>query len=96
MLPVREVAMMSIMDRLTDKPEWYCKVLDEAIISKWKAEALAVPDEEWMKIAAAPLSVWIEPAIRNIHENGQTREVITRAPKVVGIMSEQAFDYVSP
>lgn len=86
---------MSIMDRLTDKPEWYRKVLDEAILSKWKAEALAVPDEEWMKIAAAPRSDWSEHRSRWVMESGQGREVPVGATKVVGIMSEQAFDYVS-
>lgn len=87
--------MMAIMDRLTDKPEWYRKVFDEAILSKWKDEALAVPDEEWMKIAAAPRSEWDEPLPRSMWENHDFREVPTVPSKVVGIMDEKAFDYVS-
>ncbi|KAF3769013.1 hypothetical protein M406DRAFT_250309 [Cryphonectria parasitica EP155] len=51
-LPVREVAMMAIMDQLTDKPEWHHEVFDRSIVDKWREEALAVPDSEWMKIAA--------------------------------------------
>jgi hypothetical protein len=33
-LPVREFAMMGIMDRLTDKENWHKKVFDEAIVTK--------------------------------------------------------------
>ncbi|KAL6884769.1 hypothetical protein GGI43DRAFT_419254 [Trichoderma evansii] len=39
-LPVREVAMMMLMDNLTDKPDWHKKVFDEAIVAKWRHEAL--------------------------------------------------------
>lgn len=87
--------MMAIMDRLTDKPEWHRKVFDDAIVSKWKQEAMAVPDEEWMKVAAAPGSEWVRPRRRVIHTDGQTRQVAVAAQEVVGVMSEQAFDYVS-
>ncbi|KAF7907850.1 hypothetical protein BELL_0449g00070 [Botrytis elliptica] len=46
---VRELAMMSIMDRLTEKEDWHKKVFNEEIVSKWRAEALAIPDEQfWM------------------------------------------------
>ncbi|KAJ4396953.1 hypothetical protein N0V93_001176 [Gnomoniopsis smithogilvyi] len=93
LLPVREVAMMAIMDRLTDKPEWHRKVFDEAIVSKWKDEALAIPDEELMKVAAAPRSGWDKPRMRKTYKNGQVQLVEESPQKVVGIMSEQAFDY---
>lgn len=39
-LPVREVAMMMLMDNLTDKPNWHEKVFDEAIVAKWRHEAM--------------------------------------------------------
>jgi hypothetical protein len=39
-LPVREVAMMLLMDNLTDKPNWHEKVFDEAIVEKWRQEAM--------------------------------------------------------
>ncbi|KAM0426062.1 hypothetical protein ACHAPT_008693 [Fusarium lateritium] len=43
MLLVREVAMMIIMDRLTDKPDWHIKVFDDTITQKWIEEGLAFP-----------------------------------------------------
>ncbi|KAK4153505.1 hypothetical protein C8A00DRAFT_15264 [Chaetomidium leptoderma] len=45
LLQVREVAMMLLMDRLTDKPNWHEKVFDDAIVAKWRAEAVAQPEE---------------------------------------------------
>ena len=45
MLLVREVAMMIVMDRLTDKPDWHVKVFDDAIAEKWIQEGLALPVE---------------------------------------------------
>ncbi|KAH6951398.1 hypothetical protein DER45DRAFT_587207 [Fusarium avenaceum] len=38
-MPVKEVAMMILMDTLTDKPDWYIKVFIESIVQKWRAEA---------------------------------------------------------
>ena len=52
MLLVREIAMMLVMDRLTDKPNWHIKVFDDEIAEKWKTEALAWPNEDlWKRIA---------------------------------------------
>lgn len=42
-LPIREVAMMMLMDTLTDKPNWHAKVFDEAIVAKWRHEAMTQP-----------------------------------------------------
>ena len=85
LLPVREVAMLAVMERLTDKPEWHRKVFDDEIVRKWKAEALAVADEAWMEIAATPGSEWIRKAPREPE------------PSVEGwgILNETAFDSVS-
>lgn len=41
-LTVRELNMMAIMDKITDKPDWDKKVFDETILSKWRQEALAI------------------------------------------------------
>lgn len=77
--------MMGIMDRLTDKNDWHKKVYDGVIVQKWREEAMAIPDEEFMKVAAAPESEWARA---------------TEYPKdyvsttVEGIMSGDAFDYV--
>ncbi|TFK31619.1 hypothetical protein BDQ12DRAFT_693870 [Crucibulum laeve] len=38
---LREFTMLRLMNQLTDKPEWDKKVFNEAIIEKWKAEALS-------------------------------------------------------
>ncbi|KAF5011169.1 hypothetical protein FDECE_2694, partial [Fusarium decemcellulare] len=45
MLLIREVAMMIVMDRLTDKPNWHVKVFDDNVTAKWTEEALAIPVE---------------------------------------------------
>ena len=39
-LTVRELNMMAIMDKITDKPDWDKKVFDNTIILKWRQEAL--------------------------------------------------------
>ncbi|KAI0858284.1 hypothetical protein F4860DRAFT_517014 [Xylaria cubensis] len=52
LLLVREVAMMHIMDRLTDKLNWHEKVFDDNMVAKWREEALAYPDEDLWTIAA--------------------------------------------
>ncbi|CAG9948012.1 unnamed protein product [Clonostachys rosea f. rosea IK726] len=38
-LPMREVGMMLLMDKLTDKPEWFKKVFDDTIVEKWRRES---------------------------------------------------------
>lgn len=40
-LTVRELNMMAIMDKITDKPNWDQKVFDDTIVQKWRQEALA-------------------------------------------------------
>lgn len=52
LLPVREVAMMNIMDRLTDKDNWHLKVFDPEIVEKWRKEASEIPDDELWRQAA--------------------------------------------
>lgn len=44
-LTVRELRMLAFMDQITDKPDWETKVFDEAIVSRWRAEADACPAE---------------------------------------------------
>ncbi|KAL2131093.1 hypothetical protein VTI74DRAFT_5567 [Chaetomium olivicolor] len=45
MLQVREVAMMILMDRLSDKPNWHEKVFNDDIVAKWREEALTQNEE---------------------------------------------------
>lgn len=46
MLPVREVAMMIVMEQLTDKPDFHLKVFDDTITERWIEEALAIPVDD--------------------------------------------------
>ncbi|KFY31568.1 hypothetical protein V493_00997 [Pseudogymnoascus sp. VKM F-4281 (FW-2241)] len=46
LLPVREVFMMVLMDRLSDKVDWHKKVFDEEIVAKWRKEALEHPEDK--------------------------------------------------
>jgi hypothetical protein len=52
-IPVRELAMMSVMETLTDKDDWHKKVFDEKILAKWREEAYAIPDEHFWDLAEA-------------------------------------------
>ncbi|KXX73990.1 hypothetical protein MMYC01_209021 [Madurella mycetomatis] len=45
MLQVREVAMMILMDKLTDKPNWHEKVFCDDIVAKWCQEALSQDED---------------------------------------------------
>ncbi|KAF4436169.1 hypothetical protein F53441_13313 [Fusarium austroafricanum] len=44
-VPVKEVAMMILMDTLTDKPDWHKKAFDETIVQKWRNEALSMSED---------------------------------------------------
>ncbi|KAI3395618.1 hypothetical protein diail_1056 [Diaporthe ilicicola] len=49
-LTAREVAMLGVMNALTDKPDWHNKVFDDQIVARWKEEARAVQlisDRAW-------------------------------------------------
>ncbi|KAK7745088.1 hypothetical protein SLS53_003323 [Cytospora paraplurivora] len=90
LLPIREVAMMGIMERLTDKKDWHRKVFDDAIVEKWREEAMAIPDEEFVKTAATPSSEWNRGPIKHL-VNGAPR--IAESTKIKDVMSKDAFDY---
>lgn len=36
---LREQRMLDFVSQITDKPDWEVKVFDEAIVSRWRAEA---------------------------------------------------------
>lgn len=46
LLPLREVFMMTLMDRLTDKAGWHKKVFDQDIVAKWRQEASEQSEKE--------------------------------------------------
>jgi len=81
MLPFREVAMLLLMDRLTDKPNWHEKVFDDAIVAKWRQEALTQPEES---LRAAVL---MDKAAATDLEG-------TPIPKRHRTVSQRTFDYV--
>lgn len=86
---VRELAMMSIMDGLTDKEDWHTKVFNEEIVSKWRAEALAIPDEQFWMIAIRD-----KQQTRNNHGKISTNhDNVDR--RLEGIMNASTFDCVS-
>lgn len=91
MLPVREVAMMSIMDTLTDKEDWQEKVFIKSITEKWREEAMAILDEDIMAAAAAPSSDWYRASLGHVDAEDDAGKAATR---VQGIMSTAAFNYV--
>ncbi|KAF3005687.1 hypothetical protein E8E13_005113 [Curvularia kusanoi] len=77
-LPVREVAMMSVMDTLTDKAGWHIKINDETVVAQWRAEALAIPNMHWWQLAC------------NTEDESWHLEDYVKVPE--NIMSGDAFD----
>lgn len=49
-IPVRELAMMNIMNEITDKENWHREVFDEEIIAKWREEARRIPDKHFLDL----------------------------------------------
>ncbi|KAK5654209.1 hypothetical protein OQA88_7384 [Cercophora sp. LCS_1] len=80
LLPVREVAMMMVMDALTDKPDWHIKVFDDEIVGKWRQEALAWHNEELYRRIQTFADLDCEPS-----------EYDPKTPK--NILDEASIDY---
>ena len=59
-LTVRERTMMSLMNVITDKPDWDRKVFDENITRKWRQEAL---EDENMDVSERMLD-WVSTLFR--------------------------------
>jgi uncharacterized cysteine cluster protein YcgN (CxxCxxCC family) len=51
MLLIRESCMLKLINELSDKPEWWRKVRDDEISSKWKKEALEMDWTSYRKHA---------------------------------------------
>jgi hypothetical protein len=79
-LMVRELAMMDVMDKISDKPDWHKKVFDDSIVAKWQKEALSIPNEELYKLATYEKFTIDEPTpSREIPDdilNAQTFEIV--------------------
>jgi hypothetical protein len=90
-LTVREVAMMNVMEALTDKIDWHQKVNDESIVSKWRSEARAIPNTHWLELAtSAKRQHWEADGFVNLHPDSLYR---VKVPD--DIMSSETFDYVN-
>lgn len=90
-LPVREVAMMSIMENLTDKDEWDKKVFDDEIVAKWRREALALPNQHFWRLATGDKSQRYNEDGSVIVEDHQNLQYLK---PLEGIMTEAVFDSV--
>ncbi|KAK7963383.1 hypothetical protein PG988_010357 [Apiospora saccharicola] len=82
LIQVREVFMMAVMDRLSDKPDWDRKVFDEEIVAKWRAEALQMPEEGIYRMV-------IEHVGPKLH--GEESKIAL--PERARYLSGEAFDY---
>ncbi|KAF2126696.1 hypothetical protein P153DRAFT_368765 [Dothidotthia symphoricarpi CBS 119687] len=84
---VREVAMMSVMEQLTEKEDWHKKVFDDKIVAKWREEALAIPNYELWKLATSAKRMYRN----NVTEMFQFQNDSDVEP-LEGIMTEKTFD----
>jgi hypothetical protein len=88
LLPIRELAMMNIMDRLTDKEGWHTKVFDDGIVSKWRQEAMAIPDEYFNQLATR------DKSHRWGSDGNFTYTHDENLDALEGIMTTHAFNFV--
>ena len=87
---VREVAMMNVMEVLTDKTDWHVKVNDEIVVSKWRSEALAIPNTHWWdKVTSAKRQHWGADGFVQLQPD---HHFSVKVPE--NIMSPESFDYV--
>ncbi|KAK4235350.1 hypothetical protein C8A03DRAFT_46505 [Achaetomium macrosporum] len=88
MLTVREVAMMLVMDRLTDKVDWHIKVFDDGIAQGWCQEVLAWPKEQlWERISHSEHWEGLRILVRN-------RWIPIPGPKSPkNILNKESVDY---
>jgi Protein of unknown function (DUF4246) len=89
LLPIRELAMMSIMDRLTDKEDWHKKIFNDEIVAKWRKEAMSIPDEQFNQLATRDKSQhWDEDGNLSLSDDPNLEPL-------QGIMTTTAFEFVS-
>jgi hypothetical protein len=86
-LPVRELAMLCVMETLTDKPDWHRKVFDEEIVARWRKEALVIPNEQfWNLSVSSKRQEWDDDG------NVKFPEVVRTAKVPEDILSVTTFD----
>ncbi|KAL7924524.1 hypothetical protein ACQKWADRAFT_270273 [Trichoderma austrokoningii] len=77
LLPVREVAMMNIMEQLTDKENWHVMIFNDEIVDQWRKEALQQPNRVYWKQAT----------------DNRGADAIDGVRRPPGIMDATTFDY---
>lgn len=93
LLPVREVAMMIIIDRLTDKPEWEKKVFSEDVVAKWRTEALHYPDDLlWRQASNGKQG---KPDLESDEDSVGHFSYLRTTNPLKNIITDSIFDYVS-
>lgn len=97
MIMVRELAMMSIMERLTDKPDWHTKVFDDTIVANWREEAMKIPDEEFWKLAIeAKRQFWDDEGRLDLHDElGPSNLGPSHVRPLKGLVTANTFNCVS-
>lgn len=91
-LPVREVAMMDIMEKLTDKHNWHEKVFNDSVISRWRKEALEIPDTDlWDLATRGKLQFYNNDGSVTVQAHYGMLSVVP----LKGIVTEEVFDDVS-
>ncbi|KAI4940146.1 uncharacterized protein J4E92_001434 [Alternaria infectoria] len=89
-IPVRELAVMDVLEKLTDKPDWHKKIFDDEIVAKWRKEALAIPDGRFWHLATAGMrQYWTDDEDRLELHNGRG------SCPLENILDEATFDTVS-
>lgn len=78
LLPVREVAMMNIMEQLTDKENWHKLIFNDEIVNQWRKEALEQPNRVYWKQAT----------------DNKGADAVDNVQRPPGIMDIATFDYV--
>lgn len=78
LLAVREVAMMNLMEKFTDRQDWHKMIFNDEIVDQWRKEALETPNRLYWKQAT--------------DNKGGNDVVNVRRPP--GIMDIATFDYV--
>lgn len=84
--------MMDVMEKLTDKEDWHIKVFNDEIVAKWREEALAIPDQQFMQLAISAKRQYWDRSTGSLNledDDDDTYKVLE------GIMTENTFDCVS-
>lgn len=82
--------MMDVMEKLTDKVNWHQKVFDEDIVSKWREEALAIPDTYFWDLSfSAKSQDWLDDDGPPVFSTSEME------CQLENIMDEATFDAVS-